>query len=441
VSLPPDPLSEYGTAAYGSGNYADYVPPYSPPPAPPPYEDLPLVSPGPAPQTTYRWLTFDWVTGQWLGELQPASWDLERILSGAGAGSVEVGLPHDAVQARAMLNITQPRRTGLYVERDGLPLWGGMIWSRPWSERALDTITLEAAECWSYFRRRYIRHLLAWATATEQFAIVRDLIRYAQGDAPESATWRYDQPGSASAGVGFSAQASGVTRVVTYTGNVAPKNVAEAVEEMCDNDNGFDFTIEVGRDTDGSLRRELALWHPTRRRQAVLTGWRADLGANLIAVNVPDDIGAEATRVIGTNDMGENKVLRATATATALLDAGYPVLEESLTARNVTVQATLQAKVNQALAHWAQGDGINSVRINPHSPLMPVGAFDLGDEVEVVVPALSSYDAGPVSARFPYGLRQTRRIVAWKLTGDDSGESCEVRFEDAEPPVLDEEEG
>jgi hypothetical protein len=435
------PQRRYGTGLYDTtGIYAEYVPPVLPPPEPP-VDEFANIDPdpaGPAPRVAYRFLTFDYVTGKFLGELVPSSFEVERILSGAGAAKVTVGLPHETEAARSLLTISQPRRCGLYVERDGLAVWSGMIWSRAWDNRDADTVVLSGAEDWSYLRRRYVKDLLSWTAGPldDQLAIARDLVRYAQGQTLETKGLAYAQARNANVGILLGTETSGIKREVAYKGHVAPKEVAEAIEQLSDNANGFDFAIEVARSNAGSVARTLRLWHPKRTRSASLTGWRAELGANVLSVSVPDDVGATATTVIGSNDLGQDKTLRAYATAQYLLDSGYPVLEESLTARNVKEQATLQQKVNEALSQFVAGDGIADVDLDPTSDLLPIERVELGDDVEVVVPRRSVYDDGVLTARFPDGLRQTRRIVAWKLGGNARGERFSVRFEEAEDPSI-----
>ena len=435
------PNKRYGTGLYNTtGIYAEYVPPVLPPPEPPVDEFANVVpdAAGPAPRVEYRFLTVDYVTGRFLGELIPQSWDLERVLSGAGPARVVVGLPHDAGAARSLLTISQPRRCGLYVERAGLGIWSGMIWSRKWENRAPDTIVLEGAEDWSYFRRRYVKDLLSWSGGPrdDQLAIARDLIRYAQGQTLETVGVSYPQARNANVGVAFEDEASDVRRTIAYKGHVAPKQVAEAVEQLSDLRDGFDFSIEAARNNAGGVGRTFRLWHPTRTRPAAITGWRAELGANLLSVSVPDDPGASATTVIGSNDLGQDKVLRAYATAQYLLDSGYPVLEESLTARNIKEQATLQQRVSEALSQFVAGDGIGEAVLDPTSDLLPIDRLELGDAVEVVVPRLSVYDDGVLTARFPDGLRQSRRIVSYKLAGGPRGERFSVTFEEAEEPTI-----
>jgi hypothetical protein len=313
-----------------------------------------------------------------------------------------------------------------------------MIWSRKWDNREPDTIVLEGSEDWSYFRRRYVKDLLSWSSGTrdDQLAIARDLIRYAQGETLETTGAMYPQARNANVGVAFETETSGVRRTVAYKGHVAPKEVAEAIEQLCDLSDGFDFAIEVARSNAGSVDRNFRCWYPRRTRPSNVTGWRAELGANLLAVSVPDDFGATATTVIGSNDLGQDKVLRAYATARYLLDSGYPVLEESLTARNITAQATLQERVSEALSQLVAGDGVGEAVLDPTSDLLPIERMELGDDVEVVVPRRSVYDDGVLTARFPDGLRQTRRIVSTKLVGAPTGERFSVKFEEAEEPTI-----
>lgn len=434
-----------GPAHYGEGRYGvDHYGPVDAPPPPPPgplieWPANPVIDdPGHTPLTQYTLTTWDLVSGRMLGELQPGPFQYERVLSGAGAAQIELVLPQHRVAARAHNELTTPSRTGVLIERNRIPVWAGIIWQRDPVREDPSRVVLKCAEVWSYFRRRYITHLLR-CFEWEQFRIIEALLDYAQGREPG---WqgRWCRLPNASIGVAFEAEPSGQRRDRQYNGHVAPKQVAEAVEQMCDNIGGFDFTLDGERDESGRVRLTWRGWHPRRTRPAVLTGWRAEYGANVVGVVPAESPGIWANRVIASSESGDEIQLRATAVASWFLDTGYPLLEETITGHNVVIQDTLQGKADARLDQLTHLDTIDAVRVNPDHPLLPLGRFELGDLCDVVLPASPPGDNGMLAARFPDGLREQRRIVAYEVNVGLTEETVDVRFEKPDPVEVDDRE-
>ena len=180
-------------------------------------------------------------------------------------------------------------------------------------------------------------------------------------------------------------------------------------------------------------------WNPRRVRPITETGWRAEYGANVVAVTPSRASGGpEVTRVIASSEVGEGEALRATAVAGFLLDAGYPLLEESLTGRNVVIQSTLQDKADGALAQLVTTDTVAEVQVHPGHPLMPLGQVQLGDECEVVIPPAEAGSDAMLAARWPDGLREVRRVAGFRVdVAAGGGETFTAQFEEREPPELD----
>ena len=110
----------------------------------------------------YRYFTADLLTNQILAEIPFRGVSYERALRGAGTfqGSIAVV---DDTRYLNLYNSTMSGNTALYVVRDGVCVWGGIIWTRDYNivERSLN---VSASEFTSYFYHRRI-----WKTWNHQF--------------------------------------------------------------------------------------------------------------------------------------------------------------------------------------------------------------------------------------------------------------------------------
>lgn len=111
---------------------------------------------------TYRYFTTDLLTNSVLAEIPFRGVSFGRSIKAAGSFSGEiVVIPETA--SMDIYDSTMPGKTALYVVRDGVCVWGGIIWSRSYNvlERKL---SVNASEFTSYFYHRNI-----WKTWTHDF--------------------------------------------------------------------------------------------------------------------------------------------------------------------------------------------------------------------------------------------------------------------------------
>ena len=102
---------------------------------------------------TYRYFVTDIVSNTLLAEIPFQGVSYGRALKGAGSFSGNIPVI-DKTASFNLYDSTMPGKTALYVTRDGICVWGGVIWSRNYNliSRTLD---INASEWTSYlFRRR-----------------------------------------------------------------------------------------------------------------------------------------------------------------------------------------------------------------------------------------------------------------------------------------------
>lgn len=103
---------------------------------------------------TYRYYTVDLMSNRILTEIPFRGVSWERTLGGAGQFQGKI----PTIQATTNLDLyetTMPGQTALYVMRDGVCVWGGIIWARSHSTEGRE-LTVSASEFPSYYYHRRI---------------------------------------------------------------------------------------------------------------------------------------------------------------------------------------------------------------------------------------------------------------------------------------------
>jgi hypothetical protein len=105
----------------------------------------------------YRYFVADLLTGSIIQELfiTGVKWERKTVKPGAFSGTIPVDESQDVFD---IYNCTMPGKRALYVVRDDVCVWGGIIWGRSYSlkERRLNIDALEFTS--------YLYHRLFWTT-------------------------------------------------------------------------------------------------------------------------------------------------------------------------------------------------------------------------------------------------------------------------------------
>lgn len=110
----------------------------------------------------YRYFTVDLLSNALIAEIPFKGVSYERALKGAGAFSGSI----PAITGTNAMNLyesTMPGKTGLYIVRDNICVWGGIIWSRSY-DVVSRVLSVSAAEFTSYLHHRFI-----WKTYSHEF--------------------------------------------------------------------------------------------------------------------------------------------------------------------------------------------------------------------------------------------------------------------------------
>lgn len=364
---------------------------------------------------TYTYLFCDLLTDVLLAEL-PMS-DVRYSTELNGIGTLSGTIPYsDETLPLGPDAASVPSRTSLYVDRDGVIVWGGIVWTR---ELVQGGKQIQAAEFFSYYEKRHVKKTLSTDTSliidtayapggqrlyTDQKYIVWSLLQYA-----------HSQPGG-NPGVStaqLTAPAHGVARSVTYFGYERPQ-IYKSIAELGAADNGFDFGIDVGwnpvaGNVPPTRYRRAMTWFPRRGRAAADSGLVFSKGgpvSSILDYTWPENGVDMATEVTGLGDgTGEAKVT-AVAQDTDLLASGWPLLETVTSYDGVIDQTQLDGLTAAELT--ARGTAQVQPTFEVSADTDPqFGSYSVGDEALFVI------DPEP---RTPAGREGVLRIMSIEVT-------------------------
>jgi hypothetical protein len=305
----------------------------------------------------YRHLVADLLTGTIREEIPFSTVKYSHVLNRPGGFAATLPLRHPKA-TRANLD---PGRTAIYVERNGVIMWGGILWTAKASVGGA-SVEVGGEGFWSYFRRRLVRTTKVYA-GQDQCFIARDLVNYAQAQA------------GGDMGVAVGAETSGVLRDRTYY-HYERKKIGEAVEQLAAVQGGFDFNVDVAW-VGGVITKTLRVQYPRRGRATAIV---FELGSNIEDLDQEIDATRQANIIDGLG-AGEGDATLITTVSDLSVAPPYPLLEDVVTYKDVSVSATLQAaSMAELVARSTPVERLPSLtaRAGPDTDL---GSFITGDTV------------------------------------------------------------
>jgi hypothetical protein len=123
---------------------------------------MPLVNKS-AKTVEYRYFVCDLLTGELLAEIPFTDVSYGRALREAGSFSGSIAITEDTFNL-SLYETTLPGKTALYVVRNDVCVWGGIIWTRNY-DIATKTLSVSGSEMISY-----LHHRIVWKTWSNQYA-------------------------------------------------------------------------------------------------------------------------------------------------------------------------------------------------------------------------------------------------------------------------------
>ena len=353
--------------------------------------------------TTYRYLFVDLASNEIIAELPLTGVGFTQQLNQAGTFQGHLllsGINADKFNVQVS---TIPGRCGLYVDRDGILVWGGVVWSRSYNSTA-QTLTFNAQEWISYFDHRRITQDVQF-TNIDQLIIAKTLIEDAQNATYGDIGVLYNSDGQTT---------SGVLVNRTYY-NYELKNVFQAIQDLSRQSNGFDFHIDVAYDNVTGLPTKYFNTYYPRSGTAYTTSslsvpvFEFPAG-NVVEYEYPEDGSVVANTVYALGAGSNEGKLISEGQDTAKLTAGWALLESTANYSDITDQTVLDnLAVAQSLATSYPPVVLKVVVPAYVNPIY--GSYEVGDDARIII----------TDSRFPNTLDEIYRIVGLTVQPGEDG--------------------
>lgn len=307
------------------------------------------------------------------------------------SGSIPIRSASTAERLRALV----AKRTAVYVYQGQTIQCGGVLWTPTpkWSKRAAETWAFSASTFESYWDHVVISDDIPELLGVDQFTIARSLVDDMQDD-PHANIGVLTQLSTSVA-----EPLSGVLRDRTEYLASANKSYGEAIKELGEVLNGFEWTIDVWADPTTGLRtKHLRLGYPTiGRLDSTLVLERQDLEA---WESPPDHAAGTRFRARGGTPQGsgageQQPLLSDIHSRDDLLDAGWPridVVEDHSTVEDVDVLNDYAAKAAAEL-----GGAVAVPQLSINLARAQISPLNLGDTVRL---RMRTVYAGLVDVRY-----------------------------------------
>lgn len=340
------------------------------------------------PSAHYRFLVTDLRNNTILDDLPLQKVTYSNALSKAGSIVAEIQINLDT-KIHNLKEHTAPGKTGLYVVRNGVPVWGGIIWKRQYS--APDrTLRIDGATFESYLFRRFQRSNFTWKRE-DQLKMARSIIGSV-----------FDQ-----VGVTVDSNNSGVYRERNLY-KYEFKTIGDELQTLSDLINGFDWNVDISLDDSGLVfNRELKFYYPKKGVTKEDTTISFEYPGIISDVTYSEDAenGVNKSWAVGAGESEEQLEKFATDSA-----GGWPILEDVENYKDVVIPATLQNHADSDLVRLRTPIEIAEITVRAdREPFL--GTYSTGDWARFVLNDLY----------FDPALTVFMRIIEYTVSVDDKG--------------------
>lgn len=367
------------------------------------------------PDPIYRYIFEDTLTGIKLQTIPMYGVNLKRYLAtwgqsstyGTFTGTFRADTPGFEVQD--LLDATIPGRTNVWVERDGVLIWGGQVTTRTYQSQAytyqIDATTFDG------FMQGQFETLDKTSTTDDPRNLIIQLWTALQSQ--NATNLRLVLPGVV----------TGQTPLYTFswigTDFDAQSDLISAAIQA-----GAEYRIDFAYDQFGNRTATLTVG---RWDQPVNSGMAvgADPDEAAVTFRYPGGISnywisesgpQGATQVLGIGQSSTTTTPRGALTNSDMISQGWPLYGIKFNWTNVTDQSSLSQMLVTSLQQFAPPFITPTYKLNGSSEY---GKFNLGDYLHVVVTDRFRFPAGP--------FKQDIRVVAMELspTSDDGVETAD----------------
>lgn len=332
----------------------------------------------------YSYLFVETLTGNILAEVLLNGVTYSKVLNDSGSMTGTLVIDQN-LSSRGIdpYDLTTPDRRSIYVMRDGVPMWGGILWTRKY-DSTTQSVSLGAGDWWSYFDHRkvfpgalldpipdtsFVAGLSLSLSSTDQNAIARTLVSNAQ------------LPLGGNIGIVLDTNLSFINRDRTYNG-FDLVYVGSALRQLANVLNGPDMMFDTRMDSSGNIRRVFLTGAPRLGQSGSPHVW--EYGGNIQSYVWPSDGPKMATKTFAVgNGIGEGMPI-AVSHDTTRYALGWPLLESESSYSTVADSVELQSHADSDLIVSRAPVVLPTLTVR--GDVAPVlGAYNPGDDARIII--------------------------------------------------------
>lgn len=369
----------------------------------------------------YRYLIADLITNSIVAELPLTGVTYSQALNQSGSFTGHMMLSdlrtqnvlgtYQAGEEFTLDSDTTPGKTALYVERDGIIVWGGIIWARQYSSSS-QTLTVSGREFESYYERRRINGDQVFAAGTDQFTMVSSLLSQANAMPYGDIGVVMQSPLGSSVGIpsAYPIWDSEKRSVFDVVYDLSRQNTPA----------GFDFSVECAYTTTKAITKTFSLYYPRKGTNPSTNPYAPmlEFPGSMIRYDYPEDGGSISNRLYGAGAGSPPGQYIATAINSDAYAQGFPLLEDTVSLTQIPDPRVVDAVTAAEVAARAKPVTVLSAAwvptTDPESGLAvaPVfGEFQTGDTFRIRI----------TDDRFPNTLETALRLREWSCAVGDNG--------------------
>lgn len=316
---------------------------------------------------TYTYFLTDLRNNEIVAEVPMSGVSYSSVLSGIGEASGSIPI-NEVTKTFNLLRYAQPAKVGLYIMRDNVLVWGGIVWKREYNT-STRTVRLIARGFESYYYRRFNHKTMYWANE-DQLDIARWIVN--------------DNGASDDLLIDVSDKLSVDRRRERVMFGYEFKTLGEELERLGALIDGFDWNVVVYRDASGSFRRLLDFWYPQAGRPLEQSNLVFEFPGSIKEFSMTENA-EESANVMWAIGIGEGteQVVEYAEDAAQLAD-DWPLLELSRSYKSVSVPSTLAGHAQADLDRLRTPVTVFEVTIDPDIEPQ-LGTYALGDWARFVI--------------------------------------------------------
>lgn len=340
--------------------------------------------------TTYDYYFGNIRTNQILERIPLYGVSMDDMLSGIGNLNGSFNLDQTGKSNEDLVAATIPGRSYIVAERDGVPIWSGIVWGNTYQSQAKN-VQLTARTFAAYPERQFIETAFERLN-TEQRNIFRDLWLNMQSDPNRDINVNVP-----------SAFPNAILKSVTVKPDEF-RNYGEIMSAVSDGDDGFDWNIDVRKDS-SSYVWNLRIGYPTLGAKRTEGDPTFNYPGNILNYFETASIGSSGTNIFGLGEgEGESMLISKQVHQDLLNSGGWVRYDRDVALKHITNQVTLDAVTRQEAA--IRRPPMTVIKPGIRASIDPVfGSYRLGDACNLQIK----------DARHPKGLLVATRVTSWNL--------------------------